>query len=99
VVEEVTPFRKNIHPADELGDLKVQLKELEGRKKELEDYLVEHPRDRRGERFKVSVAKHPNGHFYLSIPAIRLHFGDAMLNQFRVRSKPFNVVVPRPLKK
>jgi hypothetical protein len=38
----------NRHPADELADVRTEIRRLEGREEELRAYLLEHPGDRIG---------------------------------------------------
>jgi hypothetical protein len=45
----------NRHPADELADIRSEIRQLEDREKELRAYLLEHPEDRIGVEHIASV--------------------------------------------
>jgi hypothetical protein len=45
----------NRHPADELADVRSEIKRLTIRKGELRAYLLEHPDDREGDDYVVSI--------------------------------------------
>jgi hypothetical protein len=47
---------QNRHPADELADVRSEIKRLTARENELRAYLLEHPDDREGDDYVVSVA-------------------------------------------
>jgi hypothetical protein len=45
----------NRHPADELADIRSEIKRLTIREGELRAYLLEHPDDREGDDYAVSI--------------------------------------------
>jgi DNA-binding MurR/RpiR family transcriptional regulator len=46
----------NRHPVDELADIRSEIKRLTVREEELRRYLLEHPNDREGDDYVVSIA-------------------------------------------
>jgi hypothetical protein len=48
--------RPNRHPADELADVRSEIRRLQQREVELRAYLLEHPRDRIGDDYTVSIS-------------------------------------------
>jgi hypothetical protein len=46
---------QNRHPADELSDVRSEIKRLEDREEELRAYLLEHPNDRKGVDYEVLI--------------------------------------------
>jgi len=48
---------QNRHPADELADVRSEIRRLEDREQELRAYLLEHPEDRTGIEYIASIAE------------------------------------------
>ena len=49
------PNGRNRHPADDLADVREELKRLEQRETVLREYLIAHPDDRHGARFVAEL--------------------------------------------
>jgi hypothetical protein len=45
----------NRHPADELADIRAQIKELEARQQVLREWLIAHPHDLRGASVRAAI--------------------------------------------
>jgi hypothetical protein len=72
---------RNRHPADELADVRADIKRLELRELALRQQLVESPAaDRAGELFIAKVSPYTKQH--LDAAALRRHFGEAALAPF-----------------
>lgn len=71
---------KNRHPADELADVRHELKQLENREQELRNQLLAQSNDRRGVEWSAKVVDQKRNGYDLK--AIKEHFGTAALQPF-----------------
>jgi hypothetical protein len=67
------------HPADELADIREQLRELRAREGEVRQRLLD-SKDYRGTRYRVTVRVQSREH--LDVYAVKKHFGAAALKPF-----------------
>jgi hypothetical protein len=71
---------QNRHPADELADIRADIKRLEGREQELRAYLLEHPNDRVGIEHIVTFGEQRRKH--VDLRALADEIGASLLQRF-----------------
>jgi hypothetical protein len=70
----------NRHPADELADTRAEIRRLEEREQELRTYLLEHPHDRIGAEFTVTIGEKRRRH--VDLQALASEIGHSLLQRF-----------------
>ncbi len=88
MIELVTP-RRNIHPVDELADVRAKIKSLEVREEELRDALLSPEASKIGVQWEASIKTHKANRFDLR--AATRYFGTAALQPF-MRLTPYKTV-------
>jgi hypothetical protein len=86
---------RNLHPADELADVRTQLQQLKQREAELQTLLLSGEYGLAGDDYVAVISRHNTGQ--LDLKALREHYGTA-LNPFVVDSQiDFIRLWPKPL--
>jgi hypothetical protein len=79
--------RRNRHPADELADLRAEIRTREERAEALRQYLIEHPKDRVGDEHEALVLKPTRKQ--VDLEALAEEVGSDVVERFTVlRSTP-----------
>jgi hypothetical protein len=86
---------RNRHPADELADVRAEIRELKAREDELRDILLDEKADRVGVQFKAVVTDWDRQRF--DHEAASCHFGWEALAPF-YRKTTFKTVKLKPTK-
>jgi hypothetical protein len=73
---------RNRHPADELADVRAELKALQAREAELRAVLLKEGADREGVGYVAQAFTHKQAR--LDVGAVKEHFGAAVLEPFMV---------------
>jgi hypothetical protein len=55
-------MKPNRHPADELADVRAEIRRLQEREEALRAHLLEHPEDRIGDDYTVSISSQSRKH-------------------------------------
>jgi hypothetical protein len=71
---------QNRHPADELADVRSEIRRLEDREQELRIYLLEHPHDRTGIEHIATVREQRRSR--VDLKALAAEIGHSVLQQF-----------------
>jgi hypothetical protein len=71
---------QNRHPADELGDVRSEIRRLEDREEELRAYLLEHPDDRKGTDYEASIGTQQRKR--IDLRALADEIGASLLGRF-----------------
>jgi hypothetical protein len=70
----------NRHPADELADVRSEIRRLEDREEELRAYLLEHPHDRKGVDYEALIGQQQRKR--VDLRALADEIGASLLGQF-----------------
>jgi hypothetical protein len=73
-------MQSNRHPADELADVRAELRRLEDREQKLRAYLLEHPDDRIGAEHVASVGEQQRKR--VDLKALADEIGASLLQRF-----------------
>lgn len=71
---------QNRHPADELSDVRAEIKRLTEREQELRSYLLEHPQDRIGVEHTATIGEQRRSR--VDLKALADEIGHSILQRF-----------------
>ena len=70
----------NRHPADRLGDIRAEIRKLEEEERGLRAWILEHPEDRQGTDYIVSIASQSRKR--VDLKALADEIGASLLQRF-----------------
>ena len=71
---------QNRHPADELADVRSEIRHLEDREEQLRSYLLEHPHDRKGVDYEALIGTQQRKR--VDLKALADEIGASLLQRF-----------------